>query len=115
MGADLFPSDLHSRESLDEGNSSSAAVGAEVAGSRLAGRGRGYWRRQKSFPTTGQHGSPVTVGQESEMSDAHEASRQHVEHETPEKLSRRQRHLAALVAVRVVSPAKRDRTLAHRQ
>jgi hypothetical protein len=48
------------------------------------------------------------VGQEPEVSDAHEAPRQHVQTEPPQKLIQRQSHEPLLVFVRRVAPAEYD-------
>ena len=48
------------------------------------------------------------VGQEPEVPDAHEAPRQHVQTEPPQKLIQRQPHEPLLVVVRRVAPAEHD-------
>jgi len=55
-----------------------------------------------------QQAGTVAVGEETEVSDAHEASRQYVDQETAKKLHGRQRHCALLVAVGVVLPPESD-------
>ena len=48
------------------------------------------------------------IGEESEVADAHEATRQHVEQEAAEELINRQSHDALAIAVRGVAPSERD-------
>jgi hypothetical protein len=48
------------------------------------------------------------VGQKAKVADAHEAGGQHMEQEAAQELLDGQGHQTLLVAVRGVSPAKRD-------
>ena len=52
--------------------------------------------------------APAMVGDESELPDADEASRQNVLDKTAQKLRRFQSHLLLLVAMRVIFPAEGD-------
>jgi hypothetical protein len=60
------------------------------------------------LPAEWQQAGTVAVGEETEVSDADEASRQYVDQETAKKLHGRQRHGAPLVAVGVVLPPEGD-------
>ena len=52
--------------------------------------------------------SAPAIGEESEVTDAHEPSGQHMQKESPQELGGAERHLALLAAVGVVLPAKGD-------
>ena len=56
----------------------------------------------------------VSVGEESEVADAHEARRQQVEQEAAQELFDTKGHASLLVAVRGISPAKCNITFGER-
>jgi hypothetical protein len=60
------------------------------------------------LPAELQPGSAKAVGQKSEVTDAHETSRKHVQKEPPQELVGSEGHRALLIAVRVISPIEGD-------
>ena len=68
------------------------------------------WRRWVGEEPTreGEARGPTRVGEIAELTNADEAARQDVLHESPEKFDGRERHRAPLPVVGVVLPAKRD-------
>ena len=76
------------------------ATGVSVAVRRRRGCG-------EERPREGHAGGPAGVREKPGLPDTHEAARENVLDEAPEKLHRGQRHRAALVAVGVVLPRKR--------
>jgi hypothetical protein len=62
-----------------------------------------------------QAGGAKAIGEESEVTDAHEASGEYVQKETTQELGGGKRHLALLATVDIVLPAKGDALLVEGQ
>jgi hypothetical protein len=60
----------------------------------------------KELSATPKHRLSMAVGKESEVSDLHKATRQHMEQEASNELDRIQGHFFDLIVVLRVSPAK---------
>jgi hypothetical protein len=57
----------------------------------------------------------VAIGEEAEVTDAHEAARQNVQQEPSQELVSGQGHLALLVAVGIILPAERNVAIGKRE
>jgi len=62
----------------------------------------------KQRAATLQRGTPPAVGEESEVADAHQASRQNVKQEAAQELMSGNTHDLLLAAMGIVPPTKRD-------
>ena len=72
------------------------------------GASRAAASASEQTPGEGESRGATVIGEIAKLPNAHEAARQHVLHEAPEKLHRGERHRATLTLMGIVLPAKRD-------
>ena len=79
--------------------------GVDVGRGRRVGGGGGRHRAEQ-LPRPGEGGAPLPIGEQPEVPDADEATRQHVQEKTPEEFLDAERHDFRVPAIRVVLPAE---------
>ena len=85
-------------------------------GKECRGRGgRFWWRSLERLATAGEVNGLGTVGQKTEMADAHEAGRQHVEQKPADELAGVERHGFLLAGIFAIPVGERDAPFFNRE
>ena len=91
-----------------------ATVGTEgviaIGRGRVIRRGRGRGRVEQ-VPRAADRRAPLPVGEQAEVANPHEAPREHMEQEPPQKLVDVERHDLRVAAMRVVLPPPSTRLI----